>query len=376
MRHGEASDTQQLCPQRPAFLGAAAAKKHPTAAGCSAATASVVPYCHPPRPPRPRAARVTLQENDNRKTTTNPGLCRALLARYTRTRPGGRSSRGVGAAPSRDHPRGARGDARRAPLCGGAAVRALCGLCRRGAADGRGCCGGDAMGSPRFCPRGLARGGAGGQRCPSPAIRSGREASRGGERTRTQPRSSPPGAPHPGGGPRPRTGCHRAGGTPPGRGRRDTASTETCPETGSIGGATPTPPRGSRLSEGDKSRDALPPPPPFAPPRPVLCHVPPGPRLPCGAGRGQCPAEGVMGAARGAGGAGGSGGAAREDAPASAPARQRDGPGRRAVTRRAPPAARAGPDGRCSPGLRPARRGGAARRGSDGDTASAAAPRL
>lgn len=125
MRHGEASDTQQLCPQRPAFLGAGAAKKHPTAAGCSAATASVVPYCHPPRPPRPRAARVTLQENDNRKTTTNPGLCRALLARYTRTQPGGRSSRGVGAAPSRDHPRGARGDARRAPLCGGAAVRAL-----------------------------------------------------------------------------------------------------------------------------------------------------------------------------------------------------------------------------------------------------------
>ncbi|XP_063279525.1 basic proline-rich protein-like [Prinia subflava] len=93
-----------------------------------------------------------------------------------------------------------------------------------------------------------------------------------------------------------------------------------------------TPPRGSRLSEGDKSRDALP---PFAPspPGPVLCHVPPGPRLPCGAGRGQCPAEGVMGAARGAGGAGSSGGAAREDAPAPAPARRRDGPGRRAVTR-------------------------------------------
>ncbi|CAN8219964.1 unnamed protein product [Coccothraustes coccothraustes] len=167
------------------------------------------------------------------------------------------------------------------PLCG---LRRR--LCRHGDGDGRGCCGGgDAKGSPYSAHGGLARGGAGGQPCPSPAKRSGREASRGREHTRTQPRSSPREAPHPGGAPRPRTGCHRAGGTLPGRGRRDTARTETCPETGSIGGTTPTPPRGSRLSEGDKSRDALPPPPPFAPPRPVLCHVLPGPRLPCGAGR-------------------------------------------------------------------------------------------
>lgn len=71
--------------RRTALLGAATAKNVPRLPAVPLPLTSVVPYCHP-RCPRPRAARVTLQENDNHKITTKCSPWRALAC-YTRTQP-------------------------------------------------------------------------------------------------------------------------------------------------------------------------------------------------------------------------------------------------------------------------------------------------